>query len=149
MNDPKVRFEIEIPLLPVPKHRPRIGRTRFGHGCLIKDPRTLAAEEQIRAFLSTKVVPFYAGPIEIWAEFRIPRPKTVKRRWPTARPDLDNYLKLLMDSLNGVLYGDDCQVVVQYLRKTYCDPGENGRILFAAESCLVTEPAKWFRTLDK
>lgn len=31
--------------------------------------------------------------------------------WPTMRPDIDNLVKFVLDSLNGVVYHDDRQVV--------------------------------------
>lgn len=30
---------------------------------------------------------------------------------PTTKPDVDNFLKIVMDGLNGLAYKDDCQVV--------------------------------------
>ncbi len=35
--------------------------------------------------------------------------------------DIDNYLKAILDSLNGVLFVDDRQVVEVYARKRYSD----------------------------
>lgn len=38
---------------------------------------------------------------------------------PTARPDGDNYLKLVQDALNGVVYKDDSQIVDARVIKRY------------------------------
>lgn len=38
--------------------------------------------------------------------------------WPS-KPDLDNMDKLLLDSLTGTLYDDDCQVVKQTVENCY------------------------------
>ena len=46
--------------------------------------------------------------------------------------DLDNYLKVLMDSLRGVLYEDDSQVVVIYATR-HEDP-KNPRVEVSCES---------------
>lgn len=43
--------------------------------------------------------------------------------WPCTKPDSDNLLKIL-DALNGVVWVDDCQVVVATVRKIYSErPG--------------------------
>lgn len=38
---------------------------------------------------------------------------------PDKKPDLDNVLKALLDACNGVLWGDDKQVVEAHIRKRY------------------------------
>lgn len=38
---------------------------------------------------------------------------------PTKRPDLDNYMKQVMDALNGVVYLDDSQIVEVEASKIY------------------------------
>lgn len=40
---------------------------------------------------------------------------------PTVKPDLDNYEKSFFDSLNKILWKDDCQLVMQLSRKVYSD----------------------------
>lgn len=40
---------------------------------------------------------------------------------PTSRPDGDNYLKLVQDALNGVVYKDDSQIVDSRVIKRYSD----------------------------
>lgn len=39
------------------------------------------------------------------------RPKSVAAEADTARPDLDNVVKVVLDALNGLAYADDAQVV--------------------------------------
>ena len=41
--------------------------------------------------------------------------------WQTSKPDADNYAKLILDALNGVLWRDDAQVVRLFAEKVYCD----------------------------
>ena len=61
------------------------------------------------------------GPIEIDIEFRIRRPKSVKRKLPDCRPDLDNFVKAVMDSLDS-FWLDDGQIVRLTAQKAYGDP---------------------------
>jgi Holliday junction resolvase RusA-like endonuclease len=56
-------------------------------------------------------------------DFFVERGKTVKRDFPTVAPDIDNYLKSVLDAANGILWHDDCQVVDVRCRKRYCDSG--------------------------
>ena len=40
---------------------------------------------------------------------------------PTKKPDADNVLKVVADSLNHIAYKDDSQIVDAYVRKFYCE----------------------------
>lgn len=40
---------------------------------------------------------------------------------PTKKPDMDNVVKVIADSLNGVAYKDDTQIVDAMVRKFYSD----------------------------
>ncbi|GAA0081344.1 RusA family crossover junction endodeoxyribonuclease [Clostridium sp. CTA-6] len=44
---------------------------------------------------------------------------------PTKKPDVDNIAKIILDSLNGLAYDDDKQVITCYISKWY---GENPRV---------------------
>jgi Holliday junction resolvase RusA-like endonuclease len=39
--------------------------------------------------------------------------------WPTARPDIDNLTKTVLDALNGVAWADDSQIVMVNCMKRY------------------------------
>lgn len=41
--------------------------------------------------------------------------------YPTARPDLDNLAKSILDACNGVIYKDDAQIVDLITHKRYDD----------------------------
>jgi len=58
----------------------------------------------------------------IMATFILPRPKSVKRKQPTVKPDLDKLIRGLLDALSGVLYADDAIVVSVAAAKVYEDP---------------------------
>jgi len=63
-------------------------------------------------------------PIAITMRFRVKRPKSVKRDYPTVAPDLDKYIRGVNDGLTGVAFADDSQVVQITASKEYADtPG--------------------------
>jgi Holliday junction resolvase RusA-like endonuclease len=72
------------------------------------------------------LVQFKKGtPLGISFTFRFTRPKTVKRKYPTTPPDLNNIIKPIEDACKGVFLHDD-KDIVEYgrTRKLYCEPGE-------------------------
>lgn len=73
------------------------------------------------------------GPVSLDITFTMPIPRSwTKRQQALAqngevhhlqRPDLDNLAKGVKDALTGVVWVDDCQVVILHLRKLYsADP---------------------------
>ena len=64
------------------------------------------------------------GAMGIEITFRVRRPKTVKREYPSVAPDLDKYIRACLDALTGICYIDDSQVVDIKAKKVYSDsPG--------------------------
>ncbi len=55
--------------------------------------------------------------IDIWCFLK--RPPTVKRKFPSVKPDGDNFIKSICDSLNGILWRDDAQLVDINFQKRY------------------------------
>ena len=86
-----IRFTIEGD--PIPKGRPR----NYG-GRSVTPQRTRDAEQAIRDYVSVLDVVPYDGPVSVSVTFYC---KTRRRS------DLDNMVKLLTDSLNGLAYTDD------------------------------------------
>ena len=41
---------------------------------------------------------------------------------PTKKPDIDNVAKIVLDSLNGIVYKDDTQIVSLHCTKVYGEP---------------------------
>jgi len=74
----------------------------------------------------------FEGPVRVLLEFRLPRPKSGKRKYPTTRPDVENLTKGLLDSWNGCLWKDDSQVIDLRILKEYADaPGVQVQVLEA------------------
>lgn len=59
-------------------------------------------------------------PVEIALVFYLPKPKTVNRRWPSVKPDLDKLIRSTFDGLTtGGLYTDDALVIAVSASKEY------------------------------
>jgi Holliday junction resolvase RusA-like endonuclease len=59
-------------------------------------------------------------PVEIALVFYLPKPKSVKRTWPSVKPDLDKLIRSTFDGLTtGGLYTDDALVIAVSASKEY------------------------------
>lgn len=115
-----------LPLKAVPQGRPRFD-TRSGHAHtpnksirFTRDFRILA-----RPHLPKEVLD---GSLSISVHFLIQKPKSVpnKRKWPNVRPDLDNYLKAVLDAMSPQgpwkgFWKDDGQIIHVIASKQYSD----------------------------
>lgn len=113
-------IEFFVPIEPVGKGRPIVCRN--GHA--FTPAKTRNAEQEIRAFFLDKYKNFepLQGALEVWIEFIIIRPKSRKKELHcVTKPDLDNSIKLVLDSLNKYAYIDDKQVVVLHAGKRYSE----------------------------
>ena len=67
--------------------------------------------------------------VRIFAYYSIPKSVSKKKRQamldkkvrPTKKPDFDNIGKVICDSLNGIAYRDDAQIVDSMVRKIYSE----------------------------
>lgn len=128
-------LKIIVPGEPVPKarHRARIvqprGRPPFVH--MYQDAETEKYESLV-AKMSGMVMAgrgLLLGALDVRATayVEIPASWPQKKRvqagdgeiLPVSRPDADNYLKCVLDAMNGVVYKDDSQVVNMSVQKRY------------------------------
>lgn len=107
-------------------------RPRFGRGRAYTAPATRAYEEALAwagkasmggrpplaGALSVQVTAFMDIPPS-WPQWKREDARNNTLR-PTGKPDCDNILKVL-DALNGIVWGDDAQIVGAWVRKMY-DP---------------------------
>lgn len=105
-----------IPITPVPKGRPRFFR---GHAVTPKETRQFEREFALRAAKFGPAEPL-EGALAVSLVFQLPKPRSVKRDYPSVRPDLDNFVKAVMDSM-GAFWLDDGQVVSLRADKRYGD----------------------------
>lgn len=74
----------------------------------------------------------FTDPVEVEATFVLPKPKTVKRPWPSVAPDLDKLQRALGDSVSLEKYcgqpliQDDSLIVTWHAQKVYGPPEEIG-----------------------
>lgn len=70
------------------------------------------------------------GAVVIELEFRTVRPKSVKREYPTVKPDVDKLTRAVFDGLTDAgIWRDDSQVVTALVSKIYAaEPGVRVRI---------------------
>jgi Holliday junction resolvase RusA-like endonuclease len=107
-----MRQIFEIPWEPTAKGRPKFVRAT---GNAYTPAETRHAEAAIRDLLIARGAQLYSRevPVAIEVTFYVARPASAPRRvlMPTKRPDLDQYVKLLLDAGAGILWQDDSQIV--------------------------------------
>lgn len=111
------RIEFTINGECVPKARPRF--SKFGH--VYTTPKTRAYENIVKSTAIDNRVPCVttALRVEIVIYKSIPKSFSKAKRkqaeegkiFPVVKPDIDNYVKSVLDGLNGVLFMDDKQIV--------------------------------------
>lgn len=116
---------------PKGKGRPRFARAT-GHAITPKD--TVAYENLVRMEFVNQCgeARFPDGSMldmRIMAYYSIPKSASKKKRnlmlegaiRPTKKPDMDNVVKIVADSLNNIAYHDDTQIVDCQCRKFYSE----------------------------
>ena len=118
----------EVPGEPRGKGRPRF--TKDGHA--YTDSETMVYEKKIMAYYRQALGSFRwpdsaVIAVDVTAVYPIPKSATkaslaaiqAGRILPKRKPDIDNVLKVVLDSLNGYAYKDDAQVVMVSGKKIY------------------------------
>lgn len=112
---------ISIPIEPVAKGRPRM--TKTGHTYTPEKTRVYEEELKWRIKEAMGVWPmFLGGPLKLGVTFYVRKPKSGVNKYPCVKPDLDNFLKGLLDAANGIIWADDAQIVSLTAKKRYGDP---------------------------
>jgi len=115
-------IEVWIPGKPVAQGRVRFARR--GKFTTAYDPKESASYKNwVKCCLLDAGVTMYPAdvPLHFGLVVSVLRPASVsvkKRPHATAKPDLDNYIKILSDSCNGFIF-EDQQIVSIFARKIY------------------------------
>jgi Holliday junction resolvase RusA-like endonuclease len=105
--------------VPVAKGRPRM--TRRGHVYTPAATRKLEAHGRLAAQHAMDDRPPITTPVRLELVVELPVPSSWSKRRqlraisgeirPTSRPDIDNYVKTVLDAINTIVIADDSQVV--------------------------------------
>jgi Holliday junction resolvase RusA-like endonuclease len=122
MNMLDLRFKID----PVPASRPRVTRWGTYYGKKYKNYKDTMKEltqEQVQTYLQGLLfadMTFFVPMAKSWSK---KRKEERLGRYCDNNADLDNYEKAILDSLTGVAFKDDCQIVKQSSRKIWALEG--------------------------
>jgi len=100
---------------PVAKGRPRFTKA----GRAYTPQKTKQFSEDVKEYMEMYFIEKLEGALHVDLTFFIKRPKTVRRKYPTVKPDIDNFEKAIYDALNEILWHDDCQIVSHNVAKKY------------------------------
>ena len=100
-----------------PKQRPRLGKHR-----IYTPSKTRNYETTIKHFAKLQHKgELFSGPLKVKVVFYVKRPKSVKRKYPAVKADIDNLIKSLFDGLNDAVWVDDALVVSLLCNKFYSE----------------------------
>lgn len=124
--------QLVINEIPKPQPRPRITvRGKYAHAY---EPKSITEYKRLVAgkYRSEhkQQLPL-TGALSVDVRFYRPIQKSISKierqrrllgqSLPTVKPDIDNYVKAILDALNGLAFKDDSQIAVLYARKLYSD----------------------------
>lgn len=118
---------IFIPVKPMPAPRPRAGKGKDGKGVVHNPKAYMVWKQQLATILRPHFRNPIEGPVTLEVDFYFQYPKSWSRKkkettvFHTSVPDLDNLVKAVKDSLNGIAYKDDSQVCRSESNKYYSE----------------------------
>ncbi len=127
-----IRFEVKG--TPIPKGSTRAFVVKGRAVTTAANPRTYSWQSTVSAAAAEAMQgrQLLEGPVVLRCFFSFPRAKAHFLRdvlrddapqFPAKKPDLDKLVRLVADSLTGVVIHDDAQVVAVFAIKAYGDPG--------------------------
>ena len=109
-------IKLHFPIEPVPKGRPRVNRW----GVVYTPIKTRRFEKALKVMAVAEYKgEIKEGPLAASIKCYLKKPKSVKREWPSVKPDGDNLIKAIFDALNGIVWKDDAQIIECVFQKFY------------------------------
>ena len=127
-------YTMTVNTTPIPK-----GRPRFYGNHAVTPPKTREYEKLLRESWTHGILKSDRLMVSMSFTFEIPKSYTKKKRNElmfgpkTSKPDLDNLVKAVLDSLNGVAYEDDSIIWSIDATKEYGDEPEVAVTFYAKE----------------
>lgn len=112
------RFDIN----PVAASRPRVTRWGAFYTGAYKTFREVVAEN-VWNNIDPNFEPL-TGILTVSIELFVKQPNKTEKLYP--RPDVDNYAKAILDTLNGKIWLDDSQIISLYVTKQWAEKGSSG-----------------------
>jgi Holliday junction resolvase RusA-like endonuclease len=105
-----------------------LGNGRFIEASDVHPWRKAIAAKVAETFVLSGDDRSFTEPVVVWATFRLPRPKTVKRLYPSVAPDLDKLQRALGDALSvdSQALTDDSLIVQWHSKKRYAPADQAG-----------------------
>lgn len=115
-----MKIQFFVPGQPAPGGSKK-GFVRGGKVCLVDDAKGNRDWKSRVASCASEAYPgpLLEGPLEVAMIFTLLRPTTVKRLYPTVRPDVLKLARSTEDALTGVVWRDDCLTIELSLSKRY------------------------------
>ena len=123
-NGEEMQIKATLLVEPRGKARPRVV-SKGGKTWAYSPSGTVKTEAFIRESLMVRGYQFDSGiPLKLRATFYKEKPKSTPKKiqYPVTRPDLDQYLKLLLDACQKYIFPDDAQITTAIIRKRFGTP---------------------------
>jgi crossover junction endodeoxyribonuclease RusA len=90
----------------------------------------------------------WTGPVAVDLMFYLPRPQSIRKREPPhiTRPDIDKLTRSVFDSLTGVIWRDDGQVVQVSASKAFAPFGSEARAVVQVRPYSTTDVSDPIKT---
>ena len=139
-----MREELYFTAFGVPKpqgSKRHVGNGRMVEASDVKPWRKAIAEAVFGAWVATGDSRPFTEPVTIWATFYLPRPKSVKRLFPSVAPDLDKLQRALGDalSIDSNALEDDALIVRWHSAKVYAATPEDVGVRVAIKTVALAD----------
>jgi len=119
---PSKRYSWRFDINPVAASRPRVSRWGAFYVGAYKNFREIAAEK-VWNTLDPSFTPL-TSVLAVSIELFVKQPTKTEKLYP--RPDIDNFAKAILDTMNGKIWVDDSQIISLYVTKQWAEKGSSG-----------------------